>query len=186
VWIYSGYLERDLLRMWWAAALGKALGREVDPAELVLSISEVRVRAVSIVREVVKGADTIRVTERRVRVEGAGGADLVQYVEGWSVVDVDPVTGRRVGAEVIARVFCELEGRRQVQASRGFLGLGWVPLACACCGVVAPRRAVVTPWWRDGLADMRVSVGLQRAGPGPGVSKVALKQVRQMLLGGLA
>lgn len=186
VWFWSGFLPADVLRWFWSLALQEA-GVVVFPGELraaayypsgrarslvngrppvtafpvVVDVREVKLRRVSIMHEVVKGGAQVKT---RLRLEA--GNDLVGYVSGWCLSEV--ANGQRISEAVLAELYCALEGRRQTQASAGFLALGYVPCACGSCGVSGFFRVRVVPWWSLDLELVRATLGLPalaRAGP---------------------
>lgn len=145
VWYWGPWLpgadHDDELRHWWADALRRA-GVDVQAAELIHAhVREVKSRW--IVKEVIKGKD--KYTQRRMKLiakrADADGSHHFSYVEGWHV----DFRGKRThagqpeqiaDAMVQARVFACLEGKRTVQASVGFLGLGDQLCACPACQAI--------------------------------------------------
>ncbi len=153
-------------------------------ARVVIRVSEVKVRRVAnggdFAAELVKGGGQIkgipgrtRLEVRRVRGEGTAGEDLVGYFLGWMVSETDS-NGIAVGPDIGAAMYEALEGRRQNQAARGFMGLGKREAACPCCGTVGHLVVEVVPWFERQLDLYRMSFGLKpvrgptaaRASPG--------------------
>ena len=145
------------VRSWWAAALAKQ-GVAIDAGSVNITLRSIRFRCIEFVREV-KKPNGVSYTQRSVRVAAeAGGSDpvaaLVRYFEPWSIAAADPVTGEQASEDVLAAVYCALEGKRMSQGSRGFLGLGDAgEQACKGCGYCAAKRVDVRPWDRKETGD---------------------------------
>jgi hypothetical protein len=97
-------------------------------------------------REVIKGhGKNLRVAFRT-----GPGADVIRYLDGWSIVDVDD-SGEKIDPEVAARIYEALEGRRIAQASRGFL-VEPARASCFDCGTVGGLQAWPVPMPLGGWA----------------------------------
>lgn len=137
VYLWSPFIPasgRDnLVRSWWAHALRKVGvpvkvdrdGRDVVVTELRM----VRDFNAHMVEELIKGGRREAIALSRLDVFGPGGTDVYDYADGWTIGDVHDFCA----ADVVARLYMALEGRRLAQASRGFFGDD-PPLECACCG----------------------------------------------------
>jgi hypothetical protein len=136
VWCFGPFLPREWLVAWWSEALvrvgfGAELG-SLGQREL-LSGLVVDIRAV-----------------RSGRVEDGEG--IVTEVIKYMTKDI-VAKGAYVEPATYARVYESLDGRRPMQASRGFLALGKEQACCAECG--AARAALVR--FRDTRPAMRVA-----------------------------
>lgn len=140
VWLWSPFVSQRAIRFMWARALrksGLAVPARPTDSDLRVRVREVKIRKKEIIREVAKGGKAFRLQVYR------GGDDLVGYLESWSVTETQE--GRRVPAWVMGEVYAALEGKRQGQASRGFLKLADRECACRECGSVGTLVATVFP-----------------------------------------
>lgn len=152
VWLWCPFVDVWLIRAWWAEAL-RSVGWRVDVDDEdrdVIRVDLRRLRSVNVaaVRELMKGgrrsaltlsrvefasakdADAWRAFMRGAWRDGASGPgmDAFSYAEGWTIGDV-----KGCAADVVARLYMALEGRRLTQASSGFF-VDDEPAACECCG----------------------------------------------------
>jgi hypothetical protein len=67
----------------------------------------------------------------RLELDGRAGEDLVEYADGWTIVDAS--NGGRVADEVLGVLYEALESRRVSQASLGLLD-GRELAVCGQCG----------------------------------------------------
>jgi hypothetical protein len=111
LWVFSCYLEFDLLRAAWRLALIKAGG----PAELC------RIVIVHIAEFDARG--------------GRGAQELIKYL----TKDID-AKGQKISPHVYAEVYKSFDGRRMTQASRGFMALAEQEAKRCECGACLPRR----------------------------------------------
>lgn len=137
------------VRSWWAAALAKQ-GVGIDASAVNITLRSIRFRCIEFVREIRK-PNGVTYQQRSVRVAAEGDGDpvhaLIRYFEPWSIAAADPETGEQASEDVLAAVYCALEGKRMSQGSRGFLGLGDVTdPVCKGCGYCAAKRVDVRPW----------------------------------------
>lgn len=110
VWLFAPYLEQAMLKELWRHAL-LLHGCAPDDCRHVI----VDIRAMSDVR--------------------GGAQELIKYL----TKDIH-ANGQKVPAELYAEVFAALDGRRQTQASKGFMARARkAPQACEC-GAALPRR----------------------------------------------
>ena len=86
-------------------------------------------RAAEWMRELVKLRDAVKLS--RLELEGRAGEDLVEYADGWTIVDAS--NGGRVADEVLGALYEALESRRVSQASLGLLD-GRELAVCGQCG----------------------------------------------------
>lgn len=153
VYLWSPWIDVDLLRSWWAEAL-REIGWPVasdDDGRPIVSVHLRMLRAFDLraVRELMKGGrrsaltlsriDFVRVSDGaelvrgRAALERSPGLDAFKYAEGWTLGDVADC-----GPDVVARLYMALEARRLSQASAEFFVAD--PLcACAVCGASAFR-----------------------------------------------
>jgi hypothetical protein len=153
----------------WARALGHC-GVEVDAGELHVKLRKVWSRHAEFVREIKKDRHVLvpQRTLERVEVRDSAGEDVIEYMETWSLAKLTHEEIERAGPDVLAAVYCELEGRRLAQGSKvvlpasgelvGLMGLAELVApsgGCPCCvhdeddgTPVKPRSSVVTPWFR--------------------------------------
>ncbi len=147
VYFWCPWVDRLLIRGWWAEAL-RSVGwpvaddREGNP---VLSVRWQMLRSVDVkaVRELMKGGKRSALTLSRIEFhdprEGeefrrkwggpvGPGVDAFKYAEGWTLADISECSD-----DVRARLYMALEGRRLTQASRGFFEED-PRAACECCG----------------------------------------------------
>ncbi len=117
VWFFGPFLPRDEVIAWWREALVRG-GFRVQGGSLALaealSTLVVDVRAV-----------------RNGRVDEGNGieTEVIKYMTKDIIAP-----GKYVPAETYARVYEGLDGRRPMQASKGFLALGKEELCCPDCG----------------------------------------------------
>lgn len=148
LWNFGPYLAEGLLRAWWSRALAR-VGVVVAPESVVITVRRIWARPVEFIREVRKPSGVVFQRKTTRVLLDVAGDDLLRYLEGWCVATIDPATRERCGDDVIAGVYCALEGRRLTQASAGFLGEADARLVTACdCGALAPRYVVVESWSR--------------------------------------
>ena len=141
VWLISPWLDQENIRRWWALALRKQ-GLDVEPLELIKPVLR-EVRCSSIVNEVYKGRHRIRVEAtdpHRVAVEtelaarsGVGRPHHANYIEGWSIATRGKHGMPNMSANIQARVYMALEGRRLIRCTRAFMRRGARPNVCPCC-----------------------------------------------------
>ena len=190
VWLWCPWVSVELLRRWWALALheqgvlvfgcGDARLEATGPggrarrnswpvsSPVVLDVREVKVRRARAQFEIIKGGRAIKVERPRLVVEAVapgGGVDVVGYVEGWVLQEVD-TNGRPVPPEVLAELYEALECRRQTQASAGFLALGERECSCPACGLLGGFSAEIVPWWDLELDGKRRALGMGGGGVG--------------------
>lgn len=177
----AGVPVRRGVRSWWQAAcekagLRRASGVPYTGDELNLTLRSVFVRLLEFVREVRK-PNGLTFQRRELRIQTEDEAGMMAYFEPWTIASVDTATGERASADVLAAVYCALEGKRLSQGSRGFLGIGDALLqaegaarleGCPCCGEVgAPRRVDVEDWRRREWGDVAPRADVARGPPGP-------------------
>jgi len=106
IWIFSQYLDRELLLEWWLAALHRE-GCTTDTA--IIDI-------------------------RSVNDPHAISSELIKYL----TKDID-AQGDKISPDLYAEVYSALDGRRALQASRGFMRLAErQPPACECGEHIPP------------------------------------------------
>lgn len=130
LWVHSPYLAEADVAKWWAAALSAELDEPIGADKVIVSVRSARP---DVHREVTKAGGL------RLEPHGGGGAEMVRYIEGWTLQDIDS-NGRRITPEVAAALYAELDQRRLVATSKGLLdarGPG-----CRFCG--ARRSTDVT------------------------------------------
>jgi hypothetical protein len=86
-------------------------------------------------RELAKLRDAIKLS--RLELDGRGGEDVVEYADGWTIVDVS--TGGRVSDDVLGALYEALESRRVSQASLRLLPRH----EAAICGQCGERGTLV-------------------------------------------
>jgi hypothetical protein len=127
VWMLCGWVDHGWIARTWGACLRRAGARfEGDP---IVDVRQIRTRAGEWMRELVKLRDAVKLS--RLEIEGRGGEDLVEYADGWTIVDAS--NGGRVEGEILGALYEALESRRVSQASVGLLE-GRELAACAVCG----------------------------------------------------
>ena len=117
VWFFGPYLPRELAVDWWRDALVRGGFRCEDGA---LALREALEGLVVDLRAVSNG-----------KVEEGGG--IVTEVIKYMTKDIIK-PGVYVAPETYARVYEALDGRRPMQASKGFMALGKEEVCCADCG----------------------------------------------------
>jgi hypothetical protein len=125
IWMLCGWIDHDWIAKTWGACLrraGCALDR--DP---IVDIRRIRTRAW--MREIVKTRDAVKLS--RLELEGRGGEDVVQYADGWTIVDA--ANGGRVPDDVLGALYEALESRRVSQPSLGLLDARELA-TCRACG----------------------------------------------------
>lgn len=153
VWTFSPFLDKNLLREWWAEALD-AVGcpiegtREVVTNEAFLVRGKIVIRErrkrvpgyvrvdvrhfrevnVHAARELIKGGRDGALKLSRLSLRG-GPKNAFSYADGWTVHGV--MGDAR--PDVIASLYIALEGMRLSQGSRAFFGTDDPP-QCECCG----------------------------------------------------
>ncbi len=194
VWIVCPFVSQDLIREWWAAALRKE-GIAVSAADLIKPVLR-EVKCESIVNEVFKGKHRIRlvakdgkkiVRKRERRDQFALGKDGKKhsgarphhgdYIEGWTIDTKGKKGGPSMSANVQARVYMALEGRRTVRCTSGFLKLGYKANCCPACGeatvVVDSKTGEVMPALEASVTTWRSPRWKER---GPPLAKAGTKQ----------
>lgn len=166
VWIMGPFLAWEELQEWWAGAVRKAcekafpwIGDELvrDRFGEMHKLREIPGHAINtwigeatggIHDEVNKGGDAIKTEQSAER-------GRPSYHAQWTIAEVTQ-DGRRASPQVVAQWYIALEGRRMVQASRGFLGMGNRPCCCPACKTETPREATITNW-RRAAAERRAA-----------------------------
>jgi hypothetical protein len=144
VWMLCGWIDHGWIARTWGACLRRAgCCFEGDP---IVDVRQIRTRPGEWMRELVKMRDAVKLS--RLELAGRGGEDLVEYADGWTIVDAS--NGGRVSDEVLGALYEALESRRVSQASLGLLD-GRELAVCARCGergtlVVRLLPAVVFAW----------------------------------------
>lgn len=127
VWMLCGWIDHRWIARTWGACLRRAGARfEGEP---IVDVRQIHTRAAEWMRELVKLRDAVKLS--RLEIEGRGGEDLVEYADGWTIVDAS--NGGRVAGEVLGALYEALESRRVSQASLGLLD-GRELAACGQCG----------------------------------------------------
>lgn len=116
VWIFSCYLDFEVLRAAWRLALIKAGGPRDLCRVVVVDIKEFDAR------------------------DGRGALELIKYL----TKDIDQ-DGKKIAPEVYAEVYKAFDGRRITQASRGFMALAEQEATRCECGACLPRRVRKLP-----------------------------------------
>jgi hypothetical protein len=163
VWIVCPFVKQDLIREWWAAALRKE-GIAVSANDLIKPVLR-EVKCESIVNEVFKGKQRIRLVAKDGKKHNGARPHHGDYIEGWTIDTKGKKGGPSMSANVQARVYMALEGRRTVRCTRGFLKLGYRANCCPACGeatvvidsttgeVMPALEASVTTWrsprWKE-------------------------------------
>lgn len=144
VWIWSPFLPRELLSLWWERAVEDA-GVTIPESGLSIRIQEFRTFDGAAAAELIKGGTAgrraalrwSRLSPRdRLSPEGIKVQSAVAYAEGWSMADALHMCS----PETTADLYVALEGRRLVQASAGLLTEDHKS-ECPCCG--ARGRAIL-------------------------------------------
>jgi len=153
VWIFSPYIDHELVKGLWAQALGDVLER-----------SELGFDPIVDVRAVRDGVEY----------------ELVKYLtKEW---EIDEAGVRRARPEVFAQVYAETDGQRQRQSSAGLASWAVKKISiCPCCGHEAAYGAhwarVEFEFFgkteSEQLAQKREATGPPVVVPGPGVVKVS-------------
>lgn len=185
VWLISPWLDQEDIRRWWCKAL-RDQGLDVQPEQLVKPVLR-EVRCKSIVNEVYKGRHRIRVeptnphrvaqeTELATRT-GVGRPHHANYIEGWSIATRGKKGMPNMSANIQARVYMALEGRRLIRCTRAFMRRGFRPHVCPCCmqdsvvlnsvtGECVPALEANVVTWRS-CRWLERGPPLARAGPSP-------------------
>ena len=130
-YVWSPYVDRELLDAWWSAALRK-VGYAGLEEPIMPDVREIVSRPEEIAREIHKGAGhKLRFAPR------AGAQDVFDYAVGWSLAEYAAGEGK-ASAAVVARLYEAITDRRLSQGSPGFLPARLQ--GCANCG----RRACTT------------------------------------------
>jgi hypothetical protein len=127
VWMLCGWVDQGWIASTWGTCLRRA-GASFD-GEPIVDVRQIRTRAGEWMRELVKLREAVKLS--RLELEGRGGEDLVEYADGWTIVDAS--NGGRVPDEVLGALYEALESRRVSQASLGLLE-GRELAVCAACG----------------------------------------------------
>jgi hypothetical protein len=168
VWFFGPYLPRERLLAWWSEALVRVgFAAELGPLgqRELLGGLVVDIRAV-------RGGDV------------EDGEGIVTEVIKYMTKDI-VARGTYVAPATYARVYESLDGRRPLQASRGFLALGRQEPCCMQCGAAraslvrfkdtrpAIRAAGEPEWcvWRGGIEAQRQ---LAERGPPSAAASVSL------------
>lgn len=135
VYLWCPFIPFDLLRGWWGQALSD-VGFPVAIDEDGRFVTSVRIGMVKdfdhqMVTELMKGGKRAALTLSRLEAasESRDGSDVYEYSEGWTIADVYEMCA----PDVVARLYCALEGRRLSQASQRFF-VDDPPCSCASCG----------------------------------------------------
>lgn len=137
VWIWSPFLPRELLSLWWERAVEDA-GVTIPESGLSIRIQEFRTFDGAAAAELIKGGTAGRRAalrwsklspRERLSPEGIRVQSAVAYAEGWSMADALHMCS----PETTADLYVALEGRRLVQASAGLLAEEHKS-ECPCCG----------------------------------------------------
>jgi hypothetical protein len=133
VWLLCPFLDHAWVARTWGNALrGVGVAFEDDP---IVDVREVRTRPNEMARELLKTKEAIKLS--RLETSGRGGQVIVEYADGWTIVDV--VESGRVPVSLIAALYEALEARRVSQASLGLLA----PHELAICGECGEQGAMV-------------------------------------------
>jgi hypothetical protein len=158
VWMLCGWIDHRWIASTWGACLRRA--GACFEGEAIVDVRQIRTRAGEWMRELVKLRDAVKLS--RLELEGRGGEDLVEYADGWTIVDAS--NGGRVADEVLGALYEALESRRVSQASLGLLD-GRELAECDQCGergtlvvrllppavmLASPANANAYPWAERG------------------------------------
>jgi hypothetical protein len=116
LWMFSCYLDVELLKDAWRGALIKAGCPAAECQVVIIDVKEFDVR------------------------NGRGAQELIKYL----TKDID-VNGDKVPAQVYAEVYKAFDGRRITQGSRGFMALAEREAMRCECGACLPRRVRKLP-----------------------------------------
>jgi hypothetical protein len=140
VWAFSQYIDVDMVRAWWRAALvGAGLLLPAD-TDVVVDLRQIRTRPNEMGRELFKADKREAMKLARLTTVDRGGEDVLEYADGWSVVDM--ANGVRVPPNLAARLYEALEGRHVAHASRGLLPEK-LRAVCPECGDVGTLHLVI-------------------------------------------
>lgn len=138
------------LREWWREALRQAGMKISDDDDVVVDVREVKERGGRDLRaELIKSGGKSIQWERASRLSlrsSRKGEDVAKYVEGWCIVDKSQ-TGSATPTQ-LARVYEALDGRRLVQASRGFLARAVESNATGCVTHGPEGMRMVTTFYK--------------------------------------
>jgi hypothetical protein len=174
--------RRTGLRSWWVEALERAAdkpvkraslrgpeidalsfrrleGWRVEHATINVTVRKVWMRPIEFFREVVKSNGQKVTVSRMSRLQLlAAGGELIGYMEGWSIATLDRRSLEHAGADVLAGLYCALEGRRLSQSSRvtlrarsgrdcvvGLMGIADMLYDATCRDCAGYARAVGAP-----------------------------------------
>lgn len=132
-YLWSPFVDRNLVREWWAEAL-REVGvpvRRTDEgtSKVIVDIRMLRGFDLRAARELIKGSRRQALTLSRVEYTDGPGVDAFAYADGWTIGDVVAFCS----PDVVARLYMALEARRLTQASQGFFADD-APPECPCCG----------------------------------------------------
>lgn len=116
LWVFSCYLDFEVLRAAWRLALIKAGGLAELCRVVIVHIEEFDARG------------------------GRGAQELIKYL----TKDID-ANGKKISPDVYAEVYKAFDGRRITQASRGFMALAEQEAMRCECGACLPRRVRKLP-----------------------------------------
>jgi hypothetical protein len=133
VWLLCPFLDRDWVSSTWAASL-RGVGAVLEGNPIV-DVREIRTRPNEMARELLKTKEAIKLS--RLEIVGRAGQDLIEYADGWTIVDA--VASGRVPVPLLAALYEALEARRVSQASLGLLA----PHELAICGECGEQGAMV-------------------------------------------
>lgn len=140
VWAFCQYIREDVLRAWWKDALRRAGAIIADDVEVMVDVKAIDTRPNEISRELFKGHKKDAVKLSRLKCWGRGGEAVLEYADGWSVVDM--ANGERVAPHLAARLYEALEGRHVAHASRGLLP-EQLRATCPDCGELGSLSLVI-------------------------------------------
>jgi hypothetical protein len=127
VWMLCSWIDHGWIARTWGACLRRA-GCFFE-GDAIVDVRQIRTRAGEWMRELVKMRDAVKLS--RLQLAGRAGEDLVEYADGWTIVDVS--NGGRVSNEVLGALYEALESRRVSQASLVLLEPRELAV-CARCG----------------------------------------------------
>lgn len=170
VWVFSPFLDEDLVRAWWTDAL---LDVGVPPPRTRDGLAVAHLKRIyrfdtRMAAELMKGANDRTALElSRVHyVERDAGGVIFRYADGWTIHEVIDVAA----PAVIASLYEALEGKRLTQASRGFFGEDAPPKCPHCAARGGPNgwaqfRCTFSPNPNHGTHDESVHPAHERGPP---------------------
>lgn len=152
VWLYAPFIPRESIERWWRAAIesvGYAFGNDET---LIFDVRSVRSPS-TFSGELIKGSG------HELRIASAGGDVVVRYAEGWQLNEY--AGDGRCSADVLARLYECMDGKRLTCTSRGLLL--FEPALCPACGDCGTCTVRIDRRSRDELSSEKT--GSPRAPP---------------------